>query len=406
MVRQNMERPTVAIARVETDVFAAVERAIKLAGGLGRLIGPTSRVLVKPNLWASEPSGTGKVTDVRVVEAVARHVLALGPQRLVIGEGSAAGYLFMKGHNTEEAFTISGVRELAQRLSVDLVNLNTDDSEEIAIPGSLVMPAVRIARTALDSDVIISVPVLKTHVSAGVTLSLKNMKGVLPGPEKRKTHQLGLEKAIADLASVMKPHFVLLDAIVGMEGLWEYPEDCVPLNVVLAGADALAVDSVGAALMGFDPDKILHLRLCADRGLGEFDLSRIRIVGERLEDLKRPFKPSFAVLSDRYPGVRVIEKDACTGCHRELTAALHNIRAAGYLPEQLAFTVAIGAPGELPDAENVLIMGVCAGHLADSGVFIKGCPPSFEEIVEAIGGICPIDPKVVVESRRRALAEM
>jgi len=56
------------------------------------------------------------------------------------------------------------------------------------------------------------------------------MKGVMPGPEKKKTHQLGLELAIADLNSVVKPHFTVVDGLVGMEGLWEYPDDCVNLG--------------------------------------------------------------------------------------------------------------------------------------------------------------------------------
>jgi uncharacterized protein (DUF362 family) len=402
----NMERPKVSISRVGDSLFEAVDQAIELAGGLKDLVTPSSQVLVKPNIYASEPSGTGKITDARVVEAIVRHLQRLGPRRIIIGEGSAAGYLFMKGHNTEEAFTVSGYRDLAAKLGVDLVNLNTDPAQDVPVPDYLVLSSAKIATTALESDVIIDVPVLKTHVSCGLSVALKNMKGVLSGNEKRKTHALGVEKAVTDLNSVIRPKFVVVDATMAMEGLWEVPDDCVPLNLILAGTNPLTVDTVCAHLMGFDPHKIFTLKLCAEKGLGEIDLDRIEIVGEPLESVKRPFRTSFGTLQDRYPGVQVVEKDACTGCHREFNFALHAVRNAGFDPELLKLVVALGSPEELPEGPNPLIVGTCARHLRDRGLFVNGCPPGPEDVITGIAKVCGIDPEVVLEKRRQALASM
>jgi uncharacterized protein (DUF362 family) len=119
-----------------------------------------------------------------------------------------------------DAFTRSGTSDVADRLGIDYIDLNRDDAVDVAIPGCYVMDRVKIAKTVVESDVIISVPVLKTHRRTIVTLSLKNMKGVMPSREKRKTHQLGLERAIVDLNTVVKPDFTVVDGLVGLGGLW------------------------------------------------------------------------------------------------------------------------------------------------------------------------------------------
>jgi uncharacterized protein (DUF362 family) len=243
-----MER-TVGVASVRgTDAEGAVREAVSLAGGIGGLITGKSRVLVKPNIWSPRRSGTGSITDSRVTEAVTRLVLEHGPHSVVIGEGCGAAYDGL-GWSTEEAFTMSGTRDVAERLGVELRNLNTDTYEDVRIENALVMDRVRISRTAMESDVIIGVPVLKSHRRTDMSLSLKNMKGVMHGAEKRKSHRLGLDQAIVDLNSVVCPHFVVLDATVGMQGLWSYPEDCIPVGFILAGRHALSVDLAGASLM-------------------------------------------------------------------------------------------------------------------------------------------------------------
>ncbi|MCK4222509.1 MAG: DUF362 domain-containing protein, partial [Dehalococcoidia bacterium] len=154
----------VAITKVSRgDVEAAVREAIDLAGGLEEVVRADSRVLVKPNLCQPAPSGSGIVTDARVTEAVTRVVLELGPRSVIIGEGAGAGYDY-PGFSTEEAFEASGMLEVGRRLGVEVRNLNRDGFEELAIDDALVMDRVKIARTALESDVIISVPVLKSHI--------------------------------------------------------------------------------------------------------------------------------------------------------------------------------------------------------------------------------------------------
>ena len=155
----------VSLVRVDqSGIGAAVHQAVDLAGGLDEIVNSDSRVLIKPNLFRPEPSGMGLTTDCRVTEAVTRMVLELGAKSVVIGEGSGAGYDFDGSHSTEEAFRVSGTADVAHGLGVELRNLNRDAFVEVTISRPYVMDKVRVARTALESDVIISVPLLKTHL--------------------------------------------------------------------------------------------------------------------------------------------------------------------------------------------------------------------------------------------------
>jgi uncharacterized protein (DUF362 family) len=394
---------TVALARVEDGAIdVAVRQAVELAGGLSQLVGSSSRVLVKPNLWSPQRSGTGSITDARVTEAVTRLVLDCGPARVVIGEGCGAGY-DTRGWSTEEAFRTSGTGDVAQRLGVELRNLNTDQFEEVVIDAPLVMDRVKIARTVLESDVIISVPVLKSHIRTHVTLSLKNMKGVIPGAEKRKTHRLGLDEAIVDLNSLVGPHFVVLDAIVGMQGLWDYPADAIDMGLIVAGADALSVDCVGARLMGVDPQQVMHLKYMAQREGTSLDIGALRIVGESIDAHSRRFTTGFDVFAERFPQVTIVQgQSACTGCTSELVTALTYLDKAGYSPELGGLHVVIGNAASAPPVPRLAVLGKCALAHAGLGTYAAGCPPREEQVLEVLCRACGVDETRVLEVRDEA----
>jgi uncharacterized protein (DUF362 family) len=393
----------VGIAEADRDsVLEGVRRAVSLAGGLDEVVRTDSRVLVKPNYHRPAPSGIGLVTDAAVTEAVTRLVMELGPRSVIIGEGSGAGYDF-PGHSTEESFQASGVSEVAQRLGVELRNLNNDDFEEVEPANALVMNRVKIARTALDSDVIISVPVLKSHIRTHVTLSLKNMKGVMPGNEKRKSHMLGLDMAIVDLNSVVKPNYAVVDAITGMEGLWQYPEDSKEMGLILAGRDALAVDMIGSSLMGIDPDQVMHLKHMAEREGVEGGVEGIEVVGEAVRKHRQRFKTGFEVFQSRYPRVRMVSgRGACSGCTGELVSAITYLKKAGYEREMEGLTVVIGDPDERNLGDKVAVLGKCARELSSLGPFVPGCPPSEEAMIGGLCEACGTDREHVLAVRDEA----
>lgn len=394
-------RKKVSLVKVgQSGIEAAVRQAVDLAGGLDKIVNSDSRVLIKPNLFRPEPSGMGITTDCRVTEAVTKIILEMGAKSVVIGEGSGAGYDFDGSHSTEEAFRVSGTADVARRLGVELCNLNRDAFVEVTISNPYVMDKVRVARTALESDIIISVPLLKTHVRTLVTLSLKNMKGVMPGTEKRKTHRLGLDKAIADLNSVVKPSYVVVDGLAGMQGRWEYPEDRFELGLIMAGRDPIAVDTAATYLMGFEPAQVMHLQYFARRQGTVADLSRVELVGESIEEYRQSLKSGFEVVKSRYPGVTIIEGEAtCTGCTGELVGALSAIREATYGQALEALTVILGNPTETSTTTKTVVLGKCARHLTHLGFYVKGCPPRDDDIIRAISEVCGIDAEAVITSR-------
>ena len=401
---KDMKNRVSIVSAGENGIEAAVRQAIDLAGGLPDLITPRSKVLVKPNLCSPQPSGTGITTDCRVTEAVTKIVLELKPKSVIIGEGAGAGYDFSGSTSTEEAFRVSGTAEVAHRLGVELRNLNNDKWEEVSVKNSYIMDKVKIARTALESDVIISLPVLKTHLRTLITLSLKNMKGVLPGAEKRKTHALGLDKAIADLNSLVKPSYVVVDALAGMQGLWEYPQDKVEMGLILAGREPCAVDTVGTYLMGFNPAQIMHLQYFAARQRQQADLEHVMVVGEPLESHRRSFKSGYDVFRARYPGVNIIAgESACTGCYGELMGALTAMKEFGDSDALTELTVILGnaSRDEVSVTEKTVILGKCARRLAHLGTFAKGCPPMGEDIIRTICRTAGSDADGVIASLDR-----
>ena len=389
---------TVSIVSTDNEsIYEVVCRAFEQAGGK-RVLGYNERVLIKPNICVPAPSGSGMVTDARVLEAVTRLVLDLGAKP-VIGEGAAAGYDFVGAASTEEAFRVSGARAVADKLGVALRNLNRDDSVELEVDGGFVMERVRVARSVVDCDRIVSVPVLKSHHRTLASLNLKNMKGVMSGAEKRKTHRLGLDLGIADLFSVVQPDFCFIDALTGLQGLWTYPEDSVSLGMILAGANPLAVDTAGIRLMGLEPKQAMHLQYCCrKRG---FDTESVELVDERPERTPQPFLSSSKAFLQRFPEVRLVQgQRACSGCVGQLVGALAYIRDAGLEHTLKGLTLAVGAPfGEdLPESRKIYVGVCCKEHCGDDG-FVPGCPPNEEQLLRRLGSVCGFDAEQVLARR-------
>ena len=369
--------PTVSIVKIDEEtVESSVRRAVNLAGGIQNIVKPGSTVLIKPNIMRPQKSGCGLITDARVTEAVTKLVLEEGPEKVIIGEGASVGYDFPDFKDTWKAFNTSGTADVAKKLSVELVDLNRDKPVEVRVSDAFVMKKFKVAKTALEADVIISVPVLKTHIRTGVTGGLKNMKGVLPGMEKRRTHRSGLDRAIVDLNRIVKPDFVVVDAINCLEGTWAIPDDIVKMNLIIAGADPVSVDSVCAKIIGLDPDKVMHITLAEEVGLGVARLDKINVKGEEVDTVARRFRSYSEAFTKRFKGVKIIEKNTCTGCMGESISMLIYLREAGFEGKLAETALIMGTPEEVPEVRgSVLIIGTCAMKHRDLGVYIPGCPP-------------------------------
>ena len=283
-IRQvNATMPKVAIIKGTDPVQQTVQALEMIVSDVDAALSQKKTILVKPNYLNSKAPSTGITTDGRVVEGVVRFLKGKGHD-VVIGEGSGFGETF-------NAFRVAGVDAVAERYGVRLVDLNKDEFVEVYPPNALSLKKVKVAKTAVDS-VIVSVPKLKLHRIAGVTLSLKNMMGALA--TKGVMHAgFSLSENIVDLASVLTPRLAVVDGIIAGEG-HESSGNPVEMNLVIAGTDPVAVDSVGAAVMGVLPEDVKHLVLAEKKGLGTCQLDQITVVGEPIERVQRKFRRAIA----------------------------------------------------------------------------------------------------------------
>lgn len=392
----------VSIVKVHQDqVTDAVSQAIDLIDGLAALK-PGDTVLVKPNLVKPSPSGSGIITDARVTGAVVKLLLDHGAGEVIIGEGSSVGYDFPGQVDSLTAMEKSGTADVARAYGLKMVDLNRDEVVEVHAEDAYVMHTFGVARTAYEADMIVDLPVIKTHGRTGITCGLKNMKGVLPGVEKKRTHRLGLDRGIVDLNRVMKPGLTVVDALVGRAGTHTRPEDRVTLDSIIAGTDVVAVDAVCATVMGFDVDEILHVRLADEAGLGEADLDRIHVYGERIANVARPFQPYIEAAKERFGDATIIEKNTCTGCLGEMESTFLYLNEAGFGDKLRELVLIMGTPDEVPDLETTpVVVGKCPSDHRHLGVWVPGCPPHGIKITDAVCEALGIDKDKVHETIER-----
>ncbi|MBC7338552.1 MAG: DUF362 domain-containing protein [Firmicutes bacterium] len=404
--------PRVGLARVREDDIG-VARAVEAAGGLERLVGSGARVLVKPNLVAVPPHPrNGAVTWVEVTRAVADLVRDLGGDP-VIADSAAVGAC------TGDVMAVCGYDALRDA-GYRVVDLKAGEEVEVEVPGGLVVKRLVTYRPVVEADVIVSVPVLKTHDQLGASLALKNLKGLLADRDKKRLHTVGVVEGICDLLGVLPPVYAVVDGSVGQEGLGPVFGRPVPLGVVLAGADPVAVDTVSGWLMGFEPEELPLSRRAAERGLGCGDLASIRVVGEEPSPLRRRFLRAEEGVSLDIPGFRLVfAPGTCTGCHNTVLSVVAEITEEGCQDVLRGKMVlagpvregALAAPDRLPpepglrvagpggrggdegrcgrDSSCLVLVGNCAAGHARGGTWVRGCPPHNDWVKEALMSPAP-----------------
>jgi len=278
-----MSKTKVAIVKGANPVETTVKALEMIGSDVDSVLSERKPVLIKPNYINSRHPSTGITTDSRVIEGIVKFLRERKIEEIIIGEGSGFA-------DTFEAFKVAGVDVVAERWGVRLVDLNKDEFVEVDPPKPLSLKEVRVARTALKS-IRISVPKLKPHRFATVTLSLKNMMGAVAS--KGSMHMGSLSENIVDLASVLKPRIAVIDGIIASEG-HETSGNPIEMNLVIAGTDPVAVDAVGAAVMGIEPTDVKHLLLAEKKRLGTCHLEEITVLGEPIERVERKFNRSLS----------------------------------------------------------------------------------------------------------------
>jgi uncharacterized protein (DUF362 family) len=258
----------------------------------------SKRVVLKPNL-VDYAAGDAINTHPLLVLAAAESFRRMGAKSVVVAEGP--------GHQRDTRLVLSqsGYEQSLREEKIQFVDLNRDELIRAPLRASYTgMKHLWLPRTVLDADFLVSMPKIKTHHWAGVTLSMKNMFGIVPGTRygwpKNILHWKGIQESILDICATVPAHFVIADGVVAMAG--NGPLNGTPRNLgsIVLADDPVTADATCARLMGFEPSRIVHI--CeGSRFLGNASPSFIDQVGETANNLATPFEvvPEFQRLYAR-----------------------------------------------------------------------------------------------------------
>ena len=310
------KKAVVSVVKIKNDnTDNAIRNALDLLGGIDSITMGKEKILLKPNLVNPIPSD---VTKPSVINALARIMIQSGKE-VSIGEGSAAASpnlrpgIFGGVCRTKEIETLNNIQQmvfdsigytsLAKSLKIPLINLHTGKMSKVKIPHGFVFKEISLHHSLTDTDLLCSVPMMKTHGLATVTLGMKNLIGVYPGQvygtvrselhsEAARVEKSGTASAIVDMVKANRLGLVVIDASMAMQG--QGPSvyqggKLVKMNLIIAGTNPLATDMVAANIMGFQPEEISTFVWSWKAGMTPSGLDEIEIRGEKLIDVRQSF---------------------------------------------------------------------------------------------------------------------
>lgn len=289
------------VAQYQREIGDAITRGIR---GLGIVDDEVrgKRILLKPNLVETNASAPHINTHPMVLRGAIEAFLRLGASAVMVAEGP--------GHrrDTLAVYEESGLADVLTEDRIKFHDLNYITGYELPNAGqqsrlkTLTFPAL-----FKEIDWIVSVAKMKTHHWAGVTLSMKNLFGVMPGLyygwPKNVLHQVGISNSILDINATLKPHFAIVDGIIGMEGDGPIMGSPKQVGVLVMGRNLPAVDATCCRIMGIDPYKVSYLEQ-ADNWLGPIGDGSIEQRGETIASVRKNFE-----LIDTIPaqqGIRLV----------------------------------------------------------------------------------------------------
>ncbi len=309
------EPAVVSVVRIRGDrIGYAVEEVIDLLGGIETVARDKERVMLKQNLVAESPDFTTKPGVVRTLAELMKRA----GKEVLIGEGSAAGSGFnikdgvtYRTRNREildgmqqYVFDTLGYTDLARSIGTPLLNLHSGELAEVEVSNGLAFDTISLHHSLTEIDLLCSVPMMKTHVLATVTLGMKNLIGLYPGTiyysvrswlhdQAANAQSPGVAFEIVDIVRANKLGLVVVDGSMAMEGDGPTGGSLVKMDLIIAGTNPLATDMVTANIMGFEPHEVPTFTWANRVGMLPRSINEIEVRGATLESVRRPFvKPN------------------------------------------------------------------------------------------------------------------
>ena len=240
--------------------------AVEALGGFSRFVREGNRVVVKPNPIGHNQPEMAINTHPEMVEVVVRECLAVGAREVIV-----------LSHDGRRGFTANGTAAAVERAGGTLKILeNVDQFREVIVPRGTILRREMIATDLFESEVFINMPIAKHHAGAEVTFAMKNLMGI--NWDRIRFHRTDLQQCIAELAGAVKHNLVIMDANhVLLSNGPSGPGEVLRGAQVIAGVDPVAVDAYTTRFFKRAPETIDHIRIAYDLGLGEIDLSKLKI---------------------------------------------------------------------------------------------------------------------------------
>lgn len=260
----------VAVKGGEPDVM--FDRAISAIGGMGRFVKKNQTVVVKPNIgWDKVPERAANTNPV-LIGRIIEHCFNAGAREVFVFDHTSDTWT--------KCYKSSGIEKSVKDAGGKMVPGNTENYyQEVAIPKGKKLKTTKVHELILGSDVFINVPVLKNHTSTKLSLSMKNLMGIVW--DRRYWHRNDLHQCIADYATFYrKPDLNIIDAYNvimknGPQGV--SVSDVLNMKSQLVSTDMVAIDAAAAKLFGMEPNIVPHIRIADEMKVGTMDLSQLNI---------------------------------------------------------------------------------------------------------------------------------
>ena len=276
--RNMKDKTTVSAIKCDSYDFdllrESIAKAVKAVGGWPESVKKGSSVLLKPNLLTARPPDDAVTTHPEFVRAVICELRKVGVARIAIADSPAGNYSW------EKLWSVTGMQKVADEEKVELIPI--EEIKRVELNSDISIPVMK----EMDEfDTVITLPKLKTHILTKVTAAVKNSYGLIPGKAKSMFHgqyqsPLSMGEFIADIFDIIKPNFVLMDAVVCMQGQGPANGTPFPLGIVVAGEDAIAVDSCLCEVYNYKAKDIPLLMKASGNGFGIIDPDNISRTGD------------------------------------------------------------------------------------------------------------------------------
>jgi uncharacterized protein (DUF362 family) len=268
------------IVAISGEPAAATRKALEAMGGISRFVKKGQRVVLKPNMSFSRTPDFSATTHPSVIVTVAQACIEAGAQQVLVLDHTL--------QRAEPCLERTGIRDACKGIpGVYVLALQERKFfHEIKVPQGKVLERVEVMKEILDSQVLINIPVAKSHSATGVSLGMKGLMGMIWDRESFHS-QYNINQAIADLGTVIKPQLTLLDASRALvSGGPGGPGEVKKPNLIIAGIDPVAVDSYGVSIVpwygqSFKGRQVEHLLVSHQRGLGKIDIDQLKILKEK-----------------------------------------------------------------------------------------------------------------------------